>query len=252
MKKTPLTALQKPAPCLPPRRQPRRQPRLLSRCQLCLPPRGARAAFTLLEILVAVAIAAVVFVGMNLLVLSMSELWGRNSDLRLFELHTRNVTRFVERELARAVLPPAVLSTATAPAVKEVRLPAGATEELLTCEFSGGSRLCAWPQRPLPNVVCSLAVRDGAGLVLLWHSRLELDFDDDAPRETVISPLVTAMSYLYYDPEFKNWKTETAFQKDANGAGLVPQRLKLTFAYSGRTIETVVNLPGLGQGQPML
>ena len=50
--------------------------------------------FTLLEVLVAMALAALVLVGMNTFMFSMSELWGRNVDLRLFDQHVRAVSRF--------------------------------------------------------------------------------------------------------------------------------------------------------------
>ena len=87
----------------------------------------------------------------------------------------------------------------------------------------------------------SRVVREG--LRLLWHSRLEKKFNDDPPRETVISPLVTALSYDYYDSNFKNWKNETQLRRDAQNAVLTPQRLRLKFAYGKLTRETIITLP---------
>lgn len=212
----------------------------------------ARRAFTLLEVLVALAIVALVLISMNTFVFSMGELWGKNTDLRLFELHVRNVTRFLERELSTAALPPFASVTEQGISVQEIRPQTGMTDNFLTFELAEGSRLCTWPERPLPDVVCSLAVRDREGLLLLWHSRLEKKYAEDAPRETVITPLVTEMSYDYYDTDFKNWKTERALRKNASGEVVVPQRLRLKFAYSGRTIESLIGLPTVGQGMPML
>lgn len=214
--------------------------------------RGARRAFTLLEILVSLAIVALVLVAMNTFVFSMGELWGRNTDLRLFELHVRNVTRFLERELSTAALPPFASVTEQGISVQEIRPQTGMTDNFLTFELPEGSRLLTWPERPLPDVVCALAVRDREGLYLLWHSRLEKNFKEDAPRETVITPLVTEMSYDYYDADFKNWKNERALRKNASGQMVVPQRIRLKFTYSGRTIDSVIGLPTVGQGMPML
>ena len=214
--------------------------------------RGARRAFTLLEILVSLAIVALVLVAMNTFVFSMGELWGRNTDLRLFELHVRNVTRFLERELSTAALPPFASVTEQGISVQEIRPQTGMTDNFLTFELPEGSRLLMWPERPLPDVVCALAVRDREGLYLLWHSRLEKNFKEDAPRETVITPLVTEMSYDYYDADFKNWKNERALRKNASGQMVVPQRIRLKFTYSGRTIDSVIGLPTVGQGMPML
>ncbi len=217
-------------------------------------------AFTLVEILIALAIASMLIVGMTTLIFSMGELWGRNTDIRLFDLHTRNVTRFLEGELASAALPPTGGSggvqgtTATAPVtIQEVRDQTGNADNCITYELPNGSRLCVWPDRALPNVVCSLAYREGQGLLLLWHSRLETNFDVDAPRETLISPLVTGLTYDYYDTDTKTWKNETVLRKDNSNQGLLPQRLRILFAYSGHTAETIIDIPGPPvQGQPML
>ncbi len=213
---------------------------------------GARRAFTLLELLIALAIVALVLVSMNTFVFSMGELWGKNSDLRLFELHVRNVSRFLERELNTAALPPFASVTEQGIAVQQIRAQTGMTDNYLTFELAEGSRLCTWPERALPDVVCALAVREREGLFLLWHSRLEKKFADDAPRETLITPFVTEMTYDYYNVDFKNWKNERALKKEANGETVVPQRIRLKFSYDGRTLESVIGLPTASQGVPML
>ena len=67
-----------------------------------------RRGFTLLEILLALSLASLVLVGMNAFIFSMGELWGRDSDVRIFERHVRAVTRFLEQELRASALPPAM------------------------------------------------------------------------------------------------------------------------------------------------
>jgi hypothetical protein len=222
---------------------PRRRSHLLA-------DRDARSAFTLLEILLALALASLVLVSLNVFVFSMGELWGRNTDARLFDRHVQAVTRFLDSELRTASLPPAAGSGDTPVAPKEIRPQNGATENLLTFELPAGSRILNWPDRPLPEVVCSLQVREREGLLLLWHSRLEKKFADDPPRETVITPLVTAMSYDYYDADFRSWKTETTIRKDNNGQLDPPQRLRLKFAYGTLTRETVIVLASPVAGLP--
>jgi prepilin-type N-terminal cleavage/methylation domain-containing protein len=207
-----------------------------------------RSGFTLLEILVAMALVGLVMVGLNSFIFSMSELWGRNTDVRLFEQHVRNVTRFLENELRVAALPPE--GRDQQPVLpKEVRDKNGMSDQLLTFELPAGSRLFNWPERPLPAVVCSLVVRDREGLVLLWHSRLEKRFQDGPPRETVVSEFVTSMTYDYYDPDFKRWQTETTLRKEA-GDPKPPQRLRLKFTYDKLVRETLVDLPTVGEGLP--
>lgn len=207
--------------------------------------------FTLIEILLALAVVGLLLVALNTFVFSMGELWGRNNDVRLFEQHTRAVTRFLEGELRAAAFPPAARPGSTPITAQEIRPESGSTDNLLTFELPEGSRLISWPDdRPLPEVVCSLQVRPRDGLYLLWHSRLEKKFNDDPPHEALVSPLVSDISYEYYDENFKSWRTENTPQKDPTGQLMTPQRLRLKFTYNKQARETVITLPVAGEGLP--
>ncbi len=214
------------------------------------PSEHSQRGFTLLEVLLALALTALVLLSLNTFVFSMGELWGRNADLRLFDRHVRAVTRYLDQELRTAGLPPSAGAGAKPIAPQEIKPLTGSTENLLTFELPAGSRLLVWPDRPLPEVVCSLQAREGTGLVLLWHSRLEQKFSDDPPRETVITPLVTALAYDYYDADFKTWKTEPAIRRDTGGQLQAPQRLRLTFTYGKLKRESVIALPMPTEGLP--
>lgn len=213
---------------------------------------GARRGFTLLEILVSLALVGLVLVGLNTFIFSMSELWGRRSESRLFDQHVRAVSRFLERELRRAVWPPEVAPGQEGVRVREVRPRTGSSGPLVRFELRDGSRLLVWPDRPLPEVVCALAVRDGAGLVVLWQSRLETRFGDDPPRETVISPLVTAIQYDYYDAEARSWRTESTPRRNRENTERydAPRRLRLTFKHGAYTQESLVTVPSPVEGIP--
>ncbi len=212
--------------------------------------RRSRRAFTLIEILLAITLVALLLVALNTFVFSLGELWGQRADERLFEQHARAVTRFLEHELRAAALPPAARADSTPIALQEIKPQQGMMEKLLTFELPGGSRLLNWPERPLPEVVCSLQVRPGEGLVLLWHSRLEKNFDTEPPRETVITPLVSALSYDYYDTDLRRWTNETALKLDPQGQPLAPQRVRLKFTYNRLTRESVLTLPQPGEALP--
>lgn len=207
--------------------------------------------FTLLEILLSLALVGLMLVALNTFIFSMGELWGRGADIHLFDQHVRAVTRFLEQELRSAVLPPAARANSTPIALKEVRPQNGSTEKLLTFDLIAGSRLFVWPERPLPEVVCSLQAREREGLFILWHSRLEKNFDTDPPRETLVTPLVTGLAYDYFDADFNRWTTETTLKLDNSGNPLVPQRLRLKFAYNKLTKESVVTLPSPTGGLPL-
>ena len=209
------------------------------------------AGFTLLEILLSLVLVGLLLTAMNTFVFSMGELWGQRSEPRLFDQHVRAVTRYLERELRTAALPPNA-RTNTAPfTLEEIRPQNGVMEKMLTFELPAGSRLFTWPERPLPEVVCSFQVRPNEGLVMLWHSRLEKNFETDSPRETVITPLVTGLSYEYYDADVSRWTVETAVKLDRDGKPMTPQRLRLKFTYNKMTRDSVITLPAAGEALPM-
>jgi prepilin-type N-terminal cleavage/methylation domain-containing protein len=220
-------------------------------CESVIRHRHQRGAFTLLEILLALALVGLLLVALNTFIFSMGELWGRGTDARLFDQHVRAVTRFLEQELRSAALPPAARPDSSPIGLQEVRPENGLIENLLTFELPAGSRLLNWPDRPLPEVVCSLQLRPNEGLLLLWHSRLESNIDTDPPRETVITPLVTALAYDYFEPEFNRWTTETALKLDAGATPAIPQRLRLKFTHDGMTRESVITIPTPREGLPL-
>lgn len=210
-----------------------------------------RSAFTMIEILLALALVALLLIALNTFVFSMTELWGKRSEVRLFDQHVRAVTRFLEHELRAAALPPAARQNSTPIAMQEIQPQNGMMEKMVTFELPAGSRLFNWPERPLPEVVCSFQARQNEGLVLLWHSRLEKNFDTDPPRETVVTPLVTGMSYDYYDVDTTRWTNEATVKLNPQGQPMTPQRIRLKFAYAKMTRESVVTLPTPGEGLPL-
>jgi prepilin-type N-terminal cleavage/methylation domain-containing protein len=209
-----------------------------------------RRGFTLIEIVLAMALVGLVLVGMNTFIFSMSELWGRNTDVRLFDQHVRAVTRFLQKEMVTATLPPAASVNSTPVGIQSVTAVGASQENLITYMELSGNHILAWPDTPLPEVFCSLAVRRDKGLYMLWHSDLENHFNDEPPRETLISPFVTALSFDYYDTDFNKWTTETALRTDSSGNPVAPQRLRITFTYQKLTRETTVTVPATTQGLP--
>jgi prepilin-type N-terminal cleavage/methylation domain-containing protein len=206
--------------------------------------------FSLVEVVMAMALVGLVLVGLNTFIFSMSELWGRNSDVRLFDQHVRAVTRFLQKEMIRATLPPAASVNATPVGVQPITPSGLARENLVTYMELTSNRILSWPESPLPEVFCSLQVRRDRGLYMLWHSDLENHFNDDPPREALVSPFVTALAYDYFDADFNKWTTETVIRTDNSGNPVAPQRLRVTFTYEKLTREALVAIPTVPQGLP--
>jgi prepilin-type N-terminal cleavage/methylation domain-containing protein len=211
----------------------------------------ARSAFTLIEVLLALALLAALLMAINQFVFSITEAWAKNQDRFIFVQHTRAVTRHLD-ELLRTAAAGARGRTpaAGAPAGAEVRSPEGGTVDLLAFDLPMGDRLLTWPSTPLPEVQCALAWRERDGLVLYYKSRLEEDFADANPRLAVLSSFATALAYDYYDAKTDTWSTEDTLQKDSAGTYEAPRRLRIKFKRKDQEYEETITLPVITEGLP--
>ncbi len=209
-----------------------------------------RAAFTLVEVLLALVLLAALLASVNQFIFSITEAWTRDHERFVFAQHARAVTRHLE-EMFRLSAASSWSSntTAGAPGVVEVRLPEGGTAELVTFDLPDGDRLITWPGRSLPEVQCALGWRQGEGLMLYYKSRLEENFDAVNPRQAVVSPFVTGLVYEYYDADTDTWSSETALLKRDN-ALVTPRRLRLRFQRGGQDYTEVITLPVRSEGVP--
>ena len=213
-------------------------------------PRRSRA-FTLVEVLLALALLAALLAALNQFVFSITEAWTKDRDRFVFVQHTRAVTRHVDEMLQTAINHARSSGTTSgAPAIDELHVPGGTTAELLAFDLPGGVRLFVWPAKPLPEVRCGLGFKPDEGLVVYWKSRLEEDFATADMRMTVISPFVTGISYDYYDTDKQTWSNEDTLQEDSTGAFQTPQRVRLKFARHGQEIEQIIPLTMTREGVP--
>lgn len=213
-----------------------------------------RGGFTLLEVMVAVFMGAMLLVATTSFVFSMGELWGKGANVWLFQKHVRGVSRFLEQSIQAS----------------SWKLPAGEAEtpiywgewgsreyqnqQFLTFELDKSPGVLVWPQERLPHVVCSLEKEDEDGLYLLWRSRLEEDFDEEPPRRTLISPFVTDIRYHYIDlteDEDAEWKVFEDPERETDGSYMLPQRIELTFEYAGQEEKRHIVVPGIFNGLPI-
>lgn len=215
--------------------------------------RRSRAGFTLLEVMVAVFIGAMLLVATTSFVFSMGELWGKGANVWLFQKHVRGVSRFLENSVQSS----------------SWKLPAGEAEtpiywgewgsreyqnqQFLTFELEKSPGVLIWPEERLPHVVCSLELDEEEGLYMLWRSRLEEDFEDESPRRTLISPFVKGIRYFYIDLEEEEgeWEVFEEPEKETDGSYLLPQRIELTFEYQGQEEKRQIVVPGIFNGLPM-
>lgn len=208
------------------------------------------AGFTLLEVLLALFLAASIMTSVLLLTAGLSDIWRGTTPVRNLEVHSRQVVDFLKRGFARA-LPVQTDGTAyvfldyTSGELNQTGPP------LLSWEVQASDGIVTWGVQPLPYVLYQLEVIEDVGLALYWQSRLEVDFEEIPPRQTLISPFVTRMEYHYYDAEDEVWELEDKLRYNTERLYDIPNRIKLFFESDDDTIAYMINLPRTGEGVPL-
>ena len=199
-----------------------------------------RRAFSLLEMLVSLAILGVLMVSLNTFLFSMSELWGDRRDQRLFDQHARAATRMVRNAFEAATLGP----SASGVTLQDIDDGSGTTAPRLTFLLADAGRLADWPEAPLPDVDFNVYADETRGLIFQWQSRLEIEREKTDKHETIISPFVKAIHFEYYDADQKTWVVEDEPKHDDGGtAWLKPARIHLLFERGKLKSTSILNLP---------
>ncbi|MEX2382794.1 MAG: prepilin-type N-terminal cleavage/methylation domain-containing protein [Opitutales bacterium] len=203
--------------------------------------------FTLLEILLALFLGSMILVSVSTFLFSMGELWGRGGDERLFERHVNGVTRFLQNNLTTTFHSQADGGDNGSQAPATIASPPSQRDigdGYISFELLESPGFFSWPDdRPLPFVVCYLELAPGEGLSVLWHSRLEIDFEDQMPRKTLLSPFAREWTFEYYDVESETWTERNDFERDDQQDYLLPDRVRIRFAWKTFEKERVVTLP---------
>ncbi len=209
-----------------------------------------RFGFTLLEVLLALLLSASIMGSVLLLTDSLSSIWLGTNLVRNLEVHSRQVVDFLKRGFDRA-LPVETDGTAyvfldhTSGEFHNTGPP------LLSWEVRDSDGIIAWQDEPLPYVLYQIEVVEGVGLVLYWQSRMEVEFEEILPRQTLISPFVTRIEFHYYDVEDEIWELEREPRYNRERLYEIPNRIKLFFESEDDSISYMINLPNPGAGVPV-
>ena len=218
-------------------------------------------AFTLIEVLLALAIAGLVLTAATSLLVTISRAWTDRPAARdAFHSHVDGVARFLATLMDKATMPPRS-SSQTGPIFLDRPVGFSDSEDPLVGFFiREAPPLLVWPRGLAPRVHCFLYFEDGEGLSLLWYSDLqemergedgkpELEDEDDLFK-TPVSSFCEEIVYCYYGEEgaapddFMEWEEETELEENAeNGKFRLPAFVKLVFRMDEEELERTVTIP---------
>ena len=220
---------------------------------------------SLIEVVLAIAVAGFVLASAVSLMVSVSSIWSERSERYFFVDHVDGVTEFLNATLATAGTEitannsindenenqdeqdDSSLTHSNEKPIRWKRPPGFAKyqEPLLHFSMAQAPPLFVDPQGAPPlSVHAFLHFEKDKGLSLLWYSILQEQVEDiNDLRRTFVSSLVTAISYIYWDERFEQWEEENRPQKDDETDEFkLPRFIKIIFEYEDTSIERILTI----------
>ncbi|MEO0795333.1 MAG: prepilin-type N-terminal cleavage/methylation domain-containing protein [Verrucomicrobiota bacterium] len=205
--------------------------------------RRLRRGFTLIEVILVVALGGVLLLSAASLVFGMFQLKVAVDSAPQQDEHIANLRRFLEYAFTQAK---PINNTGeqgidggaangdddtAEPPVAWKNLPGTSDLNEMTLAFRlpGDVPLFVDDAQYLPAVDCYLVFEEGEGLYLHWQSDAMADEDTDDLRTTLLSPLVTKVEYYWYDAEDEDWEISEESEENDEGEETVPDFIRLTF-----------------------
>ena len=259
------------------------------------PPAKPTSGMSLLEVILAIAVAGFVLAAAVSMLVSISSIWAERAERHFFVDHVDGVTEFINATFSTAGLKIATdgsnsdsqvedgtkgdLENNESPtASPKISVPTNSQSSSNTDSSSsslihtddepirwahppGFSKskdpllhfelpkapplLVGLENAPLLGLSVFLYFDQNEGLSLLWYSKLQEETEATSDlRRSLISSLVTAIDYIYWDERFEKWETEdTSKEGDGIDQYLLPRFIKLTFEYEGVTQERTFAIP---------
>ena len=216
--------------------------------------------FSMVEMLLALAIGGLLLVGAVSLLVTISQAWANRPATRdAFDAHVNGVANFLHATLEEASLQG---SSRAGAQVIDLQRPVGfsASEApLIHFYLREAPPLFVWPKGVATRVHAYLYFDEREGLSFLWFSELqELEKndqgfmepeDEDELRMTPVSTFCSKVFYCYYgdedakEGEIKEWEIEDEIEENIqSGKYRIPAFIKLVFNWEEENLERTITL----------
>lgn len=219
-----------------------------------------RKGFSLVEVLLALAIGGLVLMAASALLVTISQSWANRPATRdAFDAHVNGVAHFLTAILEEATAPGFVGKDNHAVGLGR---PVGFSESddpLIRFYLRAAPPLFFWPYGPATRVHAYMNLDGRDGLNLLWFSELqELEMNKKGEREpadeddlfrTLVSPFCDEMYFCYYGEEdsgpddIKDWEIKKDLEENLqSGKFRLPDFIKLVFKWDEEDLERTITL----------
>lgn len=224
---------------------------------LCAPASGGarKGGFTLIEVLLALAVGMLVMFGCAALTCDMLSLVERLEKGFTLRAHADGVEKFLRGSFLNSVVEDSsefenVLASNSENTLfmsADLHSP-NSSEYFLSFGDVRAHPLYVSPTGFVAERICVLENSD-EGLFVVWKFVKSENGDDTRNTyKTLLSPYVTALRYMYFD-ETSGWKTEDKPLTDASASSLMPRYLLVDFARGDERITKLISLESLSAGR---
>jgi|TARA_B110000438_G_C15786202_1_gene638538 prepilin-type N-terminal cleavage/methylation domain-containing protein len=211
--------------------------------------------FSLIEMILVISLLALILPMVLGFVFNLSQIWLKGAKGNFFAQHVDGVSLFLDTALERseAIVGDGAEGETTLP-IEWARPPGFSDfdDPLLMFRQRETPALFVREGESLPNIFVYIYHDDREGLSLVWYSshQEEVEDEDDLYR-TPISKYVSKIQYAYYDAENDEWDVEDDPEEGDNDAYILPQYLKLTFAYEDEEFVRNLHIPQRSTDVPL-
>ncbi len=205
-----------------------------------LPSGKGKSAFTLVEVLIALALTGMLLTGLTMLTFQIMQAWAQQAEDPLFDRHVDGLRRVLEECVAETV--DASDSQGARRAINSVLTQPPGSVNVSRAPYlriTGAPPFIAGETQPLGDVRGWLVFEEGSGLVLYWQTDTERQNNQDATHRLVLSPWVTDMRYAAYENSAKSWSEETDPNALSTGMSVF---LQLNLEHRGQTRRIFLSL----------
>jgi prepilin-type N-terminal cleavage/methylation domain-containing protein len=206
--------------------------------------RSRNSGFSLLEVLLSLAVGGMLLTGATAYTISISNIWINEDDGQFFQQHVDGVEFFLNNALAHSEAiekEEGAIAWSRPPGFSEFDDP------LLAFQLKEAPAILSYGEAPLPAVTCYLYLKEREGLALLWYPKLKRIEGVEDIYNTALSTFVKSAEYCYYDKESDQWKVSAFPEEDARGLLILPDLIKLRFEHEGedpREVPVYLSLKG--------